>query len=200
MQNITIDGIGTIQGGEYGNIEIDGIGKCTGDLTAESLSIDGKFKGSGSIRAGLLECNGLATFRGNIHADKIRIDGLVSVTGGTKVEASEIACDGLLTIEGEVSADLIEADGSISANEIVGDRIVIRSHFRRFFMPKRSRISLIEATTVDLRGVVAQTVNGKDVSIGPDCHIENLDCSGSLYVSPRARVFHITGNYTMRND
>ena len=49
-------------------------------------------------------------------------------------------------------------------------------------------VQLIEATTIELRGVTAGTVNGQDVRTGPYCGIGNLDCNGTLYVDPKAEV------------
>lgn len=198
MQDFKIDGIGKISGGEYGNLAIDGVGSCDADLRAERLRVDGTFTCSGSLSAGEFDCDGLATVNGSLKAGKLYVDGLLSVVGA-KVEATEIFCDGLLNVDGELSADRIEADGCVSAREIVGDRIRILSRHRGFLLfSKKSRIELIEATDVDISGVIAREVNGKNVSIGPRCRVEAVDCSGTLYVSPRARVGTITGNYTAR--
>jgi cytoskeletal protein CcmA (bactofilin family) len=200
MQDFKIDGVGKIGGGEYGRLTIDGLGACEGDLKAEALLVDGTFTSRGALTAGSFVCDGLAKFYGNMKVDKIEVDGMLSVKGGTKVEATEIFCDGFISLDGEMSADRIEADGSISAREIVGDRIRILSRHHGFaIFSRRSRIELIEATEVEISGVIAREVNGKVVTIGPDCRIDLVDCSGSLYVSPRARVGKITGNYTERD-
>ncbi len=200
MQNLKIDGIGTIQGGEYGNISIDGIGKCEGDLHSDSLTIDGIFNTTGAIRTGRLQCDGVMTIDGNVHAEHVEVDGVLTLRGG-KLESTTILCDGVIKMDGQISADRVEADGVIKAREIVGDYIQIESH-RHFFAIftrgrcSRSRIDLIEATTVNLLGVSAATVSGKDVTVGRDCHIDRVDCSGTLYISPHARVGSVTGTYT----
>ena len=38
MNEFTINGVGTINGGEFGALKINGIGKCTGDLKAVSYT------------------------------------------------------------------------------------------------------------------------------------------------------------------
>jgi cytoskeletal protein CcmA (bactofilin family) len=203
MQDLKIDGMGTIPGGVFGLVKIDGMAKCTGEMKADTLDIDGMFTCRGDITAGVLDCDGMATVTGNIHAQSISIEGMLTIKGGTRLESGSIKCEGMIKIDGEVSADNIDAEGFIMAGEIVGDSIRIRSfpHRSLFFLfrPSRSRISLIEATEVDLRGVVADTVNGKDVRIGPGCRIENLDCSGTLTIHAGARVGRITGEYRQGN-
>jgi hypothetical protein len=204
MQNLKIEGIGTINGGEYGYVGIEGIGKCAGDIHSETLSIEGVFNSTGSIRTGRLECEGVATVDGNVFAVDAEIDGILTLKGG-KLEATTILCDGVIKVNGQISADRIEADGVISANEIVGDNILIESPWHLFGIftrghCNRSRISLIEATTVSLVGVRAEQVSGKDVSIGRGCRVERVDCSGNLYISPNARVGSVSGTYTKREN
>jgi len=201
MRDLTIEGVASIKGGEYGLLSVDGVGKCTGDIQAETLLVDGVFRCFGSIRAGIMRCDGLSQIHGNIKAEKLSIDGLMKVSGGTKIEATEITCDGMIQLSGEISADHIDSDGFISADEIVGDSINIRSrrnHFWDFFRPRHSRIKLIEATDIELRGVVAQTVNGTNVIIRSGCLIENLDCSGTLFIDHGAQVRNLTGSFTRR--
>ena len=199
MNDFFLNGVGTMTGGVFDEIKIDGCGKCTGDLKAKHISVDGSFQCMGSVETELLDCDGASEFESYIKATKIDVDGMMKVKNGTRIEAEEILCDGLIRIEGEISADRIKAHGCISANEIVGDHIVIKSHaskFLRLFSKDLSTVQLIEATTIELRGVTAGSVNGQDIRIGPHCRIGNLDCSGTLYIDPKAEVKNITGSYT----
>jgi cytoskeletal protein CcmA (bactofilin family) len=197
MQNLKIDGAAKIAGGEYGILTVDGMATCLGDITAETMSADGMLKCEGDVKAGTLQCDGMTKIRGNLKAGRIDVDGMLKVSG-SKIEADEIECDGMIKIDGEISADVIKADGCIDAEEITGDSIYVRSH-RHFALPffrrTGSRIKLIEATTVELRGVAAESVNGKDVRIGRGCRIANVDCSGTLWISPWAHVGNVTGDY-----
>lgn len=200
MENLKIDGLATFQGGEYGVLSIDGKAKCTGNIKAETMNVDGMFKSTGSVEAVLLVCDGLARFSGNVKAKKLVIDGLLKVDGGNKIEADDIECDGLIKVDGEISADKIKIDGFIDAGEITGDSIIIKSHKRftvPFFGSKRSKIRLIEATTIELHGVESKEVNGKDIRIDRGCKIDSVDCSGTLWISPNAQVKNVTGNYTL---
>jgi hypothetical protein len=89
-------------------------------------------------------------------------------------------------------------EGAIFADEIVGEKVVIRSKVkiwtRRVFRDI-DRIGLIEATSINLRNVKAARVNGQDIVIGPKCHIDAIDCSGTLHIDSSATVGTVTGEY-----
>ncbi len=268
--DIKITSISNFDPGEYGAIEVDGMGKCAGSFSARSLEVNGVLKAQGAIRCdegevnGSLECgrldagelevcgavkaddgagiesldvDGALTVTGSLActsvtcdgaikvsedmtAATIEVDGALNVKGG--VSADSVAVDGVLNAGGQVSADRIHVEGIISAAEVVGDEVVIWQQSRAFTglgftitvgdrkisigadrgrtNGKTSRIGLIEATTVALCAVTAQTVNGTDVTIGPGCVIENLDCNGILRVDPAAQVKTITGDYTLMEN
>lgn len=201
MTDYRMEGIAKINGGEFGIITVDGVGTCTGDLKAESVRINGVFKCQGTLEAGTIKSDGTADFDSNIRAGKVSVDGILNAKGDSKIEADEIVCNGVIRAE-EISADIIKADGVIHAKEITGDKIFINScgHLiPKFFMKRFSHIDLIEATDIELNGVVAKSVNGKDIRIGPNCEIENLDCSGTLTIDKKSIVKNITGDYTVKS-
>ncbi|MDP4095034.1 MAG: hypothetical protein Q8920_16955, partial [Bacillota bacterium] len=177
MNPAKFKGTGCIGGGEYKTVSFEGVYDCTGDVKAENISIDGVFKCSGTVEVGLLHCNGVSDFKSDIKAENLEVEGVLS---GNKIEATEIHCKGAISVDGEISADLVDAEGFISAKEIVGDRIIIQSRTHKFILIvgkwKLSRVDMIEATTVDLKGVTAKSVSGRDIRIGENCVIENVDC------------------------
>jgi cytoskeletal protein CcmA (bactofilin family) len=204
MHDFNMEGIGKIGGGEFNTITISGVGTCSNDIKAENIRVEGVFNCSGAVDAGALYCKGVADFKSNIRAKKINVEGVLNEKNGTKIEAEEIICDGVIKTGGEISADVLRADGCIEASEIVGDQIKINthyltSHFFKLFTRKHSDIGLIEATTINLSGVNADNVNGKDITIGPECNIDNIDCSGTLYIDKTSYVKNITGDYTRRD-
>lgn len=236
MKSIYIDGIGGFEGGEYGDIQIDGIGSCHGSFKSNSLQVDGTFHCKGNIETGVFQCDGNADIRGDLSAEKIEVDGMLSlhgcnrieaetilcdgainirghlmtdiiakkveidgsltVMGNSKIEADEIYCDGSVNIDGQISADIVNIDGIVTAREIVGDRITIDSYARPFpVFGMNSVIGMIEATNVELSGVVVRTVNGSDIVIGPGCKISDIDCNGTLSIDKSSIVNKITGDY-----
>lgn len=277
MSDIEINAIGTFSGGEYGSVEVNGVGRCDGGFQAKELEVNGVLNCSGAVRADTMEVNGTfhcfsrldtgdadicgaVTVQGSAGIEKLSVngaltvgpapkegapalecgdvecDGCLKVTGamtaraiqvdgtlavkGPSLECDTLECDGSLSVDGQISADSVEVEGIITAQEIVGDRVCITSYAGKGFYfslnGKRlvdikfggfshsgrrnhpgSQIGLIEATTVELEDVTADTVNGTDVTIGPRCIIEHLDCNGTLSIDPGAMVKSITGNYTM---
>ncbi len=203
MQDFHIEGLGNIKGGEFNNIKVEGVGNCSGDIKADIVRVEGVFNCKGRLDANMLDCEGVADFQSDIRAKKIVVEGVLTTKKDRRIEAEEIICEGVIKGGGEVSADVIRAEGCIQADEIVGDNIYINSGYRprflaRMFRRWRSDVRLIEATRIELRGVKAVSVNGKDVTIGPDCMIESIDCNGTLYIDRSSYVGKITGEYTMR--
>lgn len=197
MQDTRIDGMGTIAGGEYGSVKVSGMGKCTGDLTAQSLSVSGKFTCQGKLKVGKLTCSGTADFGGDISAASLSASGRLVLGEGCNLEAQEVRCSGYIRVGGQISADLLKAEGAINAREVVGDQIQIISHSRglgALLFPTLSTVGMVEATTVSLSGVRADTVSGQNVTIGPRCDIGQVDCSGTLSVHRSAKIGRVTGD------
>jgi cytoskeletal protein CcmA (bactofilin family) len=204
MENFRMEGIGKITGGEFQTLTVEGVGSCSNNIKAENIEIEGVFNCAGDVDAGYLYCKGVADFKANIRAKKMVIEGVFSAKEGNKIEAEEIICDGVIKTGGEISADRISAEGCIAAKEVYGDNIKINSkyhanRFINFFNREKSEVHLLEATTIELSGVTADTVNGKDITIGPNCRIDSIDCSGTLYIDRSSFVRNISGEYTTRN-
>lgn len=203
MSSINIEGVGKVSGGVYDTLKVEGVGNCSSNIKAEVMHLEGVFNCSGEIEAKEFFCEGVANFKANIRAKRITVGGVLNQRGNAKIEAEEIICDGVIKTNGEISADIVRADGCIEAREIVGDQVIINSHyhgkvFTRLFTRNYSEVRLIEATTVNLRGIDVETVNGRDIIIGPKCRIDNIDCSGTLSIDITSYVRNITGNYTMK--
>lgn len=206
-----IQGIGSIYGGEYEQIKIEGVSKCKGDIKAEIVDIEGVFKSKGRVRAKEFYCEGVGEFEKNIKAGKVNVEGIIRMRGNAKLEADEIKCDGVLIGNAEICADLIDVDGCIQATEVTGDNIKIISTKKSFvnkipfdlskifgehwFTNKQqnSVVDLVEATTIELQGVKAKNVNGENITIGMNCDIDSVDCTGTLYLHPSSRIGVITG-------
>ncbi|MDR0499810.1 MAG: hypothetical protein LBG97_00990 [Coriobacteriales bacterium] len=194
-----IDGVITFPGGEFEDLRISGVTTCEGDIVAKRMDIDGVATFKGNVLCTDFDCDGVTTVEGCVKATTADIDGVTTINGD-KLEADRIRCDGVISVNGQVSADVITAAGFINAKEIVGDSITIHS-FRKSFVFKLwlkfkeaigsddfSKVELIEATTVDLRGVRAKIVSGENVKIGPGCVIGRVDCTNELEIDPDAEV------------
>lgn len=203
MNNFKLGGIGRINGGQYDSINLEGVSSCSDNIKAEQMHVKGVFNCAGEVEAGLLNCEGVSNYSRNIRAKNMIVSGVINVKEGTKIEAEEIDCEGVINTKGEIYADIMKAKGAVSAIGIYGDQVIINTHYsfsrvRRIFRGERSDVKLIEATVIELSGVTADTVNGKNIIIGPDCRIKNIDCSGTISIDRDSSVEHITGEYTRK--
>lgn len=200
---------------EARQMEVNGAVRVTGTARVEDLEVDGAVTVEGeTLECGHLEVDGAVKVKGSVTARTIEVDGIVNAKGD--ISADEIEVDGALKADGQVSADKVHVEGCISASEVVGDEVIIWDQQQGggftlnvgratvisightgFNSKNTSKVGLIEATTVALACVEADTVNGTDVTIGPGCVIGHLDCNGILRLDPSARVGEITGEYTL---
>jgi hypothetical protein len=203
MQGFNMEGFGRISGGVYDTLNLEGVSSCSENIKAEKIHVEGVFTCSGEVEAGLLYCEGVSDFKKNIRVKELIVEGVLTEKNSTKIEAEKINCEGVIKTGGEIYADILKANGCVSANEIYGDQISIFTHYlnkiRKIFNSPKSDIKLIEATTVELSGVTAEAVNGKDITIGPNCTIGRIDCSGTLSVDMTSTVSSITGEYTRKD-
>lgn len=199
MQNIHLDGTGSIAPGQYKDISITGMGECTGDIQAGHIKITGKLKSSGSLTADFLEVTGAAEFTAFIHAKKVKVDGLLVVLNGTELISEEILCSGGIHIDGLIQADTLQADGLITSEKVIGKEISIQSNLRRLakqFARTCSKIGEIEGNTIVLKNIAADSVKGQTITIGSRCQISSLSCSGTLSLDKNSNVKTISGKYS----
>jgi cytoskeletal protein CcmA (bactofilin family) len=208
MRTEKIEGIGSILGGEFDRIVIEGVGTIKGDVKANTIDIQGVGKCTGNIETVDLFIEGVLTLTNSIRANRIRIEGVVNQTT-SNIEADDIYCDGVLNSNGEISADKIEVGGCIIAHELYGDRIKIIYDRRRHGKLKipnifgilgngkaindGCQVDIMEATHIELEGVKSNSVSGELVIIGPDCNIKQVECNGTLMVHPSSRIEKIIG-------
>lgn len=206
-KTMKIDGFGNISGGEYGRLEIEGMAKIKGDIDVDFLSVNGVVTSNGSIKGQELLCDGVLNLQDSIKIKKIYIDGVINHSIGN-IESDFISCDGVLDSKGEISVDHLEVHGYISANEIVGDKVVIYYQPKKYegtvsnlvnvFTGKKVSkdyydVSLIEATRIEIHGLKVETINGEDITIGAGCEVKQVEASSSLKIHPLARVGKVIG-------
>ncbi|WP_066716099.1 hypothetical protein [Clostridium sp. Marseille-P299] len=212
MHSQTIEGVGSISGGEYDRIGIEGVGNSKGDIIVKELDIEGVFKSSGKIKADSIQCEGVAELSDDVRANKLIIEGVMKLSKNAKLEAEEIICDGCMYTKSEISTDRLYVDGCIKAQEIFGEEIIINSKssvtskinsllkninesFAIFGNAKKSssKADLIEATTVTIHNTQVREINGANITIGENCEVDHVDCTGTLRVHHTAIVKKITG-------
>lgn len=206
MQGYVVEGIGSMNGGEFSNLGIEGVGTNQGDIKADKIDIEGVFKSTGSIDAEYMDCEGVADITGQMHIRKIVIEGVVNIKTEDKVEAEDIYCKGCLNSKGDIYAEIFRAEGCVDVRDLFGTEITIeskgkviagiKSALKTIFSGKNSHHSnarTIEGGRIFLNGTKASLVRGNEVTIGPDCTIDVVDCSGTLKVHESSTIGEIKG-------
>lgn len=138
--NLKVDFIGSIDGGTFDKIDIDGVVTVKSGLHAETVHMDGVVTVKGDLAAESVDIDGVVTVKGSIDAEKTVIDGVVDVDGDMtgssirvegvttikgNIRGTEVTADGMVTIEGErIEADTIKGDGCITVKgEINADEV-----------------------------------------------------------------------------
>lgn len=212
MRNETIDGIGSLSGGEFNEVNIDGISKLKHPLTAKSVRVDGIFKSKAKIQADFIHFDGIARILKDIKAKKLDINGIVKIRRGS-LHADEIRCDGILVCNREVNADYISIDGSCSIKSIYGDTVLIHSeekenqkarvpgrlgflvklYFGRKVKNSLSLVDHIECTHLEGHNIKCRVVYANSVKLTGMSEIEVLHCDGDIDIASTCRIGKIVG-------
>jgi cytoskeletal protein CcmA (bactofilin family) len=205
MNNEKIEGIGTIHGGDYNDIIVDGMGKLKGTVTAVKVVISGTFKAKGRLTAEEIYVDGFARIFKRIKAKKLIISGTLKLRHAD-VNADTVHGDGLLTSTGAICADEIRINGYCTVKKMMGDNISIHNdftginklvkrlgvltylYFGRSIHFDHSLIDQIECTTLRASGIKAKTVHAGHVELGKGCIIDKLYCEGTMTIDPSCRI------------
>lgn len=128
--DLSISGMGKMNGGIFSHVDISGVGTILGDVEAERIVISGKGTIEGNAKAsrkidisgmgkitGNVECeelssSGTGTINGNLQCQTAESSGNLKVGGSAKVV--ELATDGRCRIDGQLKAEKIISHGYIS--------------------------------------------------------------------------------------
>lgn len=210
MRDGSIEGIGTIYGGDYETITIGGISKLKGDATAKDVIVEGLFKVKGRIICDRLKCDGVIRAFRDIEVGTMEVDGVLKARRA-QIHGDKISCEGILVSTGEISADIIRIDGICSVAALFGDKVnigtdenIIRSsgkipggfsgmtrlYFGRKIDMDYSLVDTIECTRLEAKGLKAKVVRAHEVKL-QECVIETLDCSGDMIIDKSCRIGRI---------
>jgi cytoskeletal protein CcmA (bactofilin family) len=213
--DLNINGISNAAGGEYGKVNIDGIGTIEGNLSAMEFDVNGITKVRGSLLVDELDCDGILKVEGQLSAGKSVIDGRLKVLGSMRGENCRL--NGTLNVSGDCELESFDAEGAFDisgllnagrmtvklqnrgiAREIGVEYMQVRqarknmwSKLWRWMLPKFTpelQVATIEGDDIDLEYTVADIVRGNRVVIGKGCVIERVEYQLELKVSPGAKV------------
>jgi hypothetical protein len=219
MKDVKIEGVGTIYGGDYEKISIEGIGKLKGDATTNITTVEGMCKLKGMIITDQFICDGIVRAFRDIKAKRVEIEGVLKLRRAS-ISADSIRCHGVMVCTDEVSADDIHIDGACSVARMYGDNIVIESretsiidsqiptsllsfsslYFGRKLSTDKSLVDVIECTHLEASGLKAKTVRAQSVKLS-NCVIDTLDCIGEMIIDDSCRIGKIiSDNQPKRED
>lgn len=135
MNELLITGKGTIAGGEYSDIIVNGIADTSGNIKCNDLKASGTFstksnidaqseiktmgfaKIIGDIKAKALHTMGKFSSEGSIVADNITVSGLFS--SKKKIKATKVEVTGTLTSHSDIEAETFNATGTVNCNGLI---------------------------------------------------------------------------------
>lgn len=206
-------GAGTIPGGEYEKIAVSGSARLGGEIRCSSFHSAGALSGEGSIScSGEVHTSGSSHVGGSISADslvasgsfrsgsisggRVKISGACRVNGD--IEADRVVFRGSISCSGLINADVVEIhiNGTCQVGSIGGGEILIapetenakRSIFKRGEYLMMVVEEGIEADEVRIENVKCPVVTGRCVLIGDGCHVNIVQYSDSVEISPNAHV------------
>lgn len=213
MNNERIEGIGSLHGGEYESIKVEGMGKLKRDAKADQVTIEGMFKSKGKLEAEEVAIEGMARVFRDMKVKRLNINGMLKVRHA-KINAESIYCDGFLTCTGEVLADDIQIYGVCSVAKMYGDTIYIShqngdihigdkeqllkivSSLGRMYLGRKVSINYnlvdhVECTKLTASGLRAKTVRADSVTLTDGCCVDKLYCDGEMHIDQSCKIGQI---------
>jgi len=104
--DVKINGDGSLSGGTYGAVTVNGAGTINGDIDCVRYTINGASTSNGRVVAQEITVNGQGTFNGEVQATSMTVNGDASIRDGVGISK--------FTIKGHATVG-----GSIAAHEVV---------------------------------------------------------------------------------
>lgn len=213
MRDCTIDGIGSLWGGKYGNVNVDGIGKVRGEIECDAFTVDGLLKGKGKLTVKeLFSVDGIARMFRSVKAGQVKVDGILKLRRSS-LTCENLNCDGITVCTRDINSDYVTVDGLISTRGIYGDSVEIKTdpdcvknnsgakvikagrifsymYFGRRVSAHRSVCDTIECTRLVADGLECKTVRANTVEL-TKCKIKTLYCTGLCHIDASCEIENI---------
>ncbi|MBO0962706.1 polymer-forming cytoskeletal protein [Neobacillus sp. MM2021_6] len=123
--DLSINGFGSANGGEFHKVIINGKGTVTNDLECVEFDCNGSGTVNGNVKTNSAKVNGTGKIKGNLECKKLIVDGTAKIgenlyvenfkvagktTVGGRVKAEEIRVKGRLIVEGDCEAETFKAE------------------------------------------------------------------------------------------
>jgi len=180
---------------------VSGSSSFSGDIKAKTISVSGALSCDGGLYAEEeISCSGSVKCKNGIKCEELKVSG--AMRAKLDIEAERVRVRGTLNCEGLLNAEDIEIryDRSMEIGSIGGSKIVIFSEGKDSFLKRlplfsslarSSSVSIsgaVEGDEIALEGTEAPRVTGRVVAIGRGCHIDLVQYSEDVEISPDAKV------------
>ena len=199
MNTLKLAGISHLAGGDYENVQVEGIANIDGTINCAGMRIEGVSNINGNLNCEDLTIEGTCKIKGKIKSLKCHLSGLLTAEG---LDAEAFDGSGSFQIEGGINAEKVDVRfvyGS-AAEEVCGEQIRINKEdqngaveFVLDLIPwrhkgKSFRCNLIEGDQINISHTDAAVVRGRCVTIGPECQVELAEYHEEIEIHPKARV------------
>jgi len=212
---LNINGYGSCGGGEFHEVKISGKGKINNDIKCLNFDISGSAKIDGNISAEKMNVSGILKVSGSVSSLNAQVSGLGNIDGGFK--GNDLICDGSLTIKNDIECESLVLNGALTnknfinceniemnlqglsvCNEIGACKISVCNNnnsksFFKLFLPKKFKENKLEAKSIEadeifLESCHVRSVKGKDVKIGSNCNIYEVEYLENIEVDPDSKI------------
>lgn len=192
--------------GEY---RCEVIGSVNGG-TYDKLHIEGVFTAKGPIRANLVTGEGVLKFSA-LSAETLTLEGVTKVTGLLEagachsegvLKAGAIIISGNLSSDGVINSTMLQADSATLIHNSKKETTRPFASIHAFFTGKdiqdgkSAHIRDIEANTLVMEDYSVQKIIGKDIVIGKGCIVEQVTADTKLRIHKTATVKDLTNSVT----
>lgn len=196
LYDINLEGIGKINGGNYKDIKISGVGTILNDITCERAILEGVCKVNGSISCNDISIEGTFNSNGSIEANgKVIANGYLKLGGN--IQGREVDINGKTQINGLLSGDEIKIlfIGKNKIKEIGGEVITAlqekKSFINGIIIPNKLISDSIEGDIIVLQNTECDMVRGKNITIKSSCKIKTIEYSGEISIDEKSRVENV---------
>ena len=185
MGEYRCEGIGSVNGGAYDKLHVEGVFTAKGPIKANLVTGEGVMNFS-ALYAETLTLEGVTNVKGPLEAGTCNMEGVL--------KANHITVTGNIYADGVVSTDTLKAG---SATLLFNSKKCSPKPFakiRSFFSgkdvmdEKNAKIREIEAGTLVIEDYSVQTITGKDIIIGRGCIVDTVQADTKLRIHKTAQV------------
>ena len=193
MGEYRCEGIGSLNGGSYDNLHVEGVFSAKGPITAQTITCEGVLNFY-ALNAESLTCEGVANIRGSLEADNATIEGVINA--GSITVPNQLYADGVLN-----TAFLKAGTATLLYNSKKSTHrpfAKIRAFFsgRNVLTEKDAKIDELEADTLVIEDYYVKNMIGRDITIGRGCVIDKVQATERLRIHTSATVKDFSDSVT----